>query len=103
MQGAWRNGHAREIAEGVFDPVIETGLCRLRSMGILALARFSRDSGSSLRSAEIRGSDFRERSRTSRLRKICLSRAIENVAAQSIGNRRGAHVRFGFDNVCRDA
>jgi hypothetical protein len=103
MQGARRNGHAREIAEAVFDRVAKTDLCRLNSMGLLALAIFSRDSGNLLRSAGIRRANFRERSRTPRLRKICVPRAIEDVAAQSIGSRRGAHVGFRFHNVCGDA
>src|SRR5205807_3374044 len=81
MQGAWRNSHAREITKTVFDPVVETDLCRLNSMGLLALATFSRDSENSLRSAGIRRANFRERSRTPRFRKICVPRAIEDVAA----------------------
>jgi hypothetical protein len=54
MQGVWRNGHAHEIEEKVFDPVIEAGLWRLNRMGIFALARFSRDSRGSLQRAAIR-------------------------------------------------
>jgi hypothetical protein len=98
-----RNSHAREIAEAVFDPVVETGFCGLNSMGLLTLATFSRDSGNSLPSAGIRRANFRERSRTSSLRKICLPGAIKDVAAQSIGSWRGADVGFRFNSVCGGA
>ena len=42
---------ATEIERTIFDPVAETSVCCLNSMGIFALARFSRNSGDSLRSA----------------------------------------------------
>src|SRR5438552_1609663 len=92
-----------EIAEAVLDPVVETRFCHLNSMGLLALATFSRDSGNSLPSAGICRANFRERSRTSRLRKICLPGPIEDVAAQSIGSRRVADVGFRFNSVCAGA
>ena len=54
VQGTWRNGLVAEIKHTVFDPVAETSVCCLNSVGIFALARFSRNSGNSLRSAGIR-------------------------------------------------
>jgi len=91
------------LFQSVLDPVVETRFCHLNSMGLLALATFSRDSGNSLPSAGIRRANFRERSRTSRLRKICLPGPIEDVAAQSIGSRRVADVGFRFNSVCAGA